>query len=115
MKVDAVRAKALVSQLQEVQQRIANVAKGQNVSFSCACMHHAPSPVQPQAKPSRLTSGALPLPRRQRSCDAGPHGRGSGPMWRERGREKKHRKPSQVQTTQKTDALRRLGWWPCRS
>lgn len=31
MKVDAVRAKALVSQLQEVQHRIANVAKGRNV------------------------------------------------------------------------------------
>lgn len=33
MKVDAVRAKALVSQLQEVQHRIASVAKGRNVSF----------------------------------------------------------------------------------
>ncbi|KAK2607337.1 hypothetical protein N8I77_006017 [Diaporthe amygdali] len=31
MKVDAVRAKALVSQLQDVQQRIASVAKGRNV------------------------------------------------------------------------------------
>ncbi|KAI7788753.1 alanine racemase family protein [Diaporthe eres] len=31
MKVDAVRAKALVSQLQDVQLRIANVAKGRNV------------------------------------------------------------------------------------
>ncbi|KAI3400024.1 hypothetical protein diail_4858 [Diaporthe ilicicola] len=34
MKVDAVRAKALVSQLQDVQHRIATVAKGRNVSFS---------------------------------------------------------------------------------
>jgi hypothetical protein len=33
MKVDAARAKALVSQLQDVQQRIAAVAKGRNVSL----------------------------------------------------------------------------------
>lgn len=46
------------------------------------CVHaaHAPNPVQPQATHTRLTSGLLPLPRCPTSCDAGPQGRGSGPM-----------------------------------
>lgn len=49
MKVDAVRAKALVSQLQEVQHRIANVAKGRNVSFMCDARCTPTTPLQHQA------------------------------------------------------------------
>lgn len=60
MKVDAVRAKALVSQLQEVQHRIANVAKGRNVSFM-RVMRAAHPPLHCNIKPSgsRLTLVAL--------------------------------------------------------
>lgn len=53
MKVDAVRAKALVSQLQDVQLRIANVAKGRNVSFFfCLVRAQHSFPLQPRVTQS---------------------------------------------------------------
>lgn len=83
MKVDAVRAKALVSQLQDVQLRIANVAKGRNVSFLffVLCVQHAHFHCNPEPPSSRLTLCVVPLPRRLRGlrCRTG-EGPGVGPI-----------------------------------
>lgn len=107
MKVDAVRAKALVSQLQEVQHRIANVAKGRNVSFMCdACS--TPTTLHCNIKPSgsRLTlvaHGAVAAAPELLRCRKGRTGR-----WTRCGgwqrTEKKHGKSSQNAHDTETDA-----------
>lgn len=108
MKVDAVRAKALVSQLQEVQHRIANVAKGQNVSFLCVCTQHTHQ-IQCNLKPHTLVSRRACCRCRDARRPAMPD-RTAGGRARCGGNgaeRRKHSKSFQTQTTQKTDALGR--------
>lgn len=89
MKVDAVRAKALVSQLQEVQLRIANVAKGRNVSFfSCVRAAHS-FPLQPRVTQfsSHFLRGAVAAAPESLRCRKGGEDRESDPIWLGTGQE----------------------------
>lgn len=78
MKVDAVRAKALVSQLQDVQQRIASVAKGRNVSLACDATSRYPASSHLGASLAVLRCLGLSETRLAAADD--------GPVWQRAGR-----------------------------